>query len=160
MGEARDGGGAVTDYRTNPDPKRQLEEALAGRKTTSVPQSRFAGLSKGLVRERGRMNATEALYASLLAEKQKHGEIHQYWFEAVTLRISHPETGHPARFSPDFLVLYPDGTTCFDDTKGGMVDNAAIVRIKAAAEIFPLWKFRIVTRKSKKDGGGFEIKEV
>ena len=148
------------NYREQPDPKRQLREAMAGKATTGVKQSRFAGLSRGLVRERGRMNATEQAYAAELNAAMERGEVARWWFEPFSLRLSHPDTGQPATFSPDFLVLMPDGTTYVDDTKGGIVDNAAVVRIKAAAELYPLWRFRLATKRGKKDGGGFDVREV
>ena len=61
----------------------------------------------------------------------------------------------------DFMVLMPDGLTLVEDVKGtGPDDLAAIVRIKSAAERFPLWKFRIVKQRTKKAGGGWDVREV
>ena len=123
--------------------------------------SRFNILSKGLNRKRGEMNKTEARYATELRTRQMAGEIADFWFEPFSLRLSAPNTGQPARYSPDFLILMPDGLTYVDDVKsGGLDDNAAIVRIKCAAELFPLWIFRLVKPKRVKDGGGFEVQEV
>lgn len=112
---------------------------------------RFKILSKGLRRKRGEMNKTEKAYSEHLDAQIAAGEIHSWWFEAVTLRLSRPEQGQPARYAPDFLVLMPDGVTYLDDVKsGGFDDFAAGVRIKCAAEQYPLWKFRIVKRRTKK----------
>lgn len=134
--------------------------AQRGAATTKVAQpssgNRFTRLSKGLVRERGKMNKTETAYAEWLKARVVTGEIVDWWFEPLSLRLSHPDQGQPARFSPDFMVLYPDGTTCFDDTKGKMTDFAAMVRIKAAAELYPLWRFRVATKVK----GGFDVVEV
>ncbi len=123
-------------------------------------------LSLGETKRRGEMNKTETAYAEILQAGVLTGQVSKWWFEPFTLRISHPPAGNTqhkaATYTPDFMVLYPDGRTCIDDTKGSKrgVNEAAIVRIKAAAEIFPLWEFRICTRLPQKQGGGFEIVTV
>lgn len=120
--------------------------------------NRFRTLSRGRITKRGERNKTEARYEETLAAD---GDVEKWWFEPLTLRLSHPETGQPAKFTPDFLVLMKDGTTYLDDVKGsGLDDNAAGVRIKTAAELYPLWRFRICKERRKRDGGGFEIREV
>jgi hypothetical protein len=122
---------------------------------------RFSGLSKGRTGKRGVMNKTETEFAEVLEAAKASGTIIDFWFEPFSLRLSAPPEGQPARYTPDFMTLYPDGLTVIDDVKGsGPDDPAAIVRIKTAAEIFPLWKFCIVKKQTKKNGGGFIIKEV
>jgi len=104
------------------------------------------------------MNLTEQAYALTL---DADPEVHHWVYEPLTLRLSHPTTGQPAKYTPDFLVLYADGVTCLDDVKaGGFDDFAAGVRIKCAAEMFGLWKFRRATRITKKNGGGWKVVEV
>lgn len=123
--------------------------------------NRFAGLSRGRVTERGKMNKTETLYAADLKEMITAGTLTKYWFEPFSLRLSSPDVSQPARYTPDFLLLYPDGRTVIVDVKGtGPDDNAAIVRIKCAAEQYPLWEFWIVKRQRVKDGGGWKTKEL
>lgn len=121
--------------------------------------NRFDLLSKGLRRKRGEMNETERHYANELTADQA---VFTWWFQPFTLKLSHPEKGRAAVYTPDFLVLMQDGTTYVDDTKAkkGFDDYASGVRIKAAAEMFPLWRFRLVRRKSAKQGGGWERVEV
>lgn len=123
-------------------------------------RSRFAGLSKGLVRTRGAMNKGEARYADVLTVAKARGEIADFWFEPFSLRISATDAGQPARYTPDFLVLMPDGQTFVDDVKtaSGHDDPAALVRIKVAASLFSLWTFRIVRPAGK--SGGFDIVEI
>lgn len=120
---------------------------------------RFRQLSRGLRRQRGEMNSTEKSYSELLTAEPS---VYAWWFEPFSLRLSHPPAGQPATYTPDFLVLMMDGTTFVDDVKAakGFDDKASIVRIKCAAEQFPLWRFRTVYKRKKKDGGGFERKEV
>ena len=125
------------------------------------PSHRFQRLSKGRVTKRGEMNKTEAAYAQELEQSKLAGKILDYWFEPMSLRLSHPPQGQPARYTPDFMVLCPDGLTVIQDVKGtGLDDYAAIVRLKCAAEQYPLWEFQLVKRRRKKDGGGWDVKEV
>lgn len=125
---------------------------------TNPIRSRFDILSRGLKRVRGTMNKLETQYSEALSADP---DVYKWWFEPLTLRLSHPDGGQPARFAPDFLVLYQDGTTCLDDVKPNFgADFAAGVRVKCAAELFPLWKFRRVTKVAKKRGGGWKIEEV
>lgn len=121
-------------------------------------RSRFDILSRGNRRKRGEMNRNEQRWADALTSDEN---VYQWWYEPFSLRLSHPETGQPATLTPDFLVLLLDGTTYVDDVKsGGMDDKASIVRMKTAAELFPLWRFRLVKPRRKKDGGGWDISEV
>lgn len=112
--------------------------------------NRFQILSRGLIRTRGKMNKIETLYSLELAADP---DVVFWMFEPMTLRISHPAEGQPAKYTPDFLVMLSDGLTFIDDVKppGNFDDNASIVRIKSCAELFPLWKFRIVKAKLKRD---------
>jgi len=120
--------------------------------------SRFATLSKGLVRTRGKMNKNEAKYAAVLDLMIAAGEVAWYRFEPFSLRLTSCDDGQPARYTPDFIVLMPDGTTYIDDckTNKGFDDPASLVRIKVAADQYPLWRFRIV----RPAGSWFEVKEV
>lgn len=121
--------------------------------------NRFANLSRGLRRKRGEMNRNEAEYAK---ELDANPEVYRWWFEPFSLRLSHPDAGVGASYCPDFLVLMTDGRTFVDDVKAkaGFDDNASIVRAKCAAEMFPLWQFRLIYARRKKDGGGWDLKEL
>lgn len=122
--------------------------------------SRFDLLSRGLRRTRGTMNETERAYANELTADPL---VFSWWFQPMSLKLSHPEKGKAAFFTPDFMILMQDGTTYVDDTKApkkGIDNEASLVRIRAAAEQFALWKFRIVRQLSAKQGGGWERTEV
>lgn len=120
--------------------------------------SRFKFLSRGRVSKRGQMNKTEASYADELAVDP---EVAWWRHEPFSLRLSSPAEGQPARYTPDFLVVMRDGTTYLDDVKGtGLDDNAALVRAKCAAEIYPIWNFRVVKQRTKKAGGGWDVRVV
>jgi len=130
-----------------------------GKKTSRRKSgSRFATLSKGLVRTRGKMNKSEARYAATLDLMIAAGEVVWYRFEPFSLRLTSCDDGQPARYTPDFVVLMPDGSTFIDDVKTskGFDDPASLVRIKVAADQYPLWRFRIV----RPSGNGFECQGV
>ncbi len=96
----------------------------------------------------GVMNRTEAEYAGLLELRKKAGEIEEWLFEAVTFKL----TGDRCTFTPDFQVLFPDGTMEYVDTKGGgPIDDKSIVKIKVAAEKFPQFQFVVEQKLSKKN---------
>ena len=123
-----------------------------------MKRSRFAMLSRGRTSTRGEMNRTEQQYAN---ELQLDPGVLRWWYEPMSLRLSSPPEGQPARYTPDFLILMTDGTTFVDDVKGsGLDDPASLVRIKCAAEAYPLWVFRVVKRRTKRDGGGWSVREV
>ncbi len=96
----------------------------------------------------GTMNGTEAKYAADLEARKRAGEVEDYWFEAVTLKIA-----DACRYTPDFLVQLPDGTIEAHEVKGFWQDDAR-VKIKVAAEKFP-FVFRAFRPRAKKDGGGW-----
>ncbi len=122
---------------------------------------RFHTLNTGLRRNRGELNRTEAAFARTLDVEIAAGELVRYWVEPFSLRLSSPPTGQPARYTPDFLLLRPDGEVWIVDVKGGGPGNeAAFVRLKCAAELYPLWRFFLVRAKSSRQGGGFSWAEV
>lgn len=120
--------------------------------------SRFDILAKGLVRTRGKMNSAESKYAAMLDGLVLAGDVAWWRFEPFSLRLTECSKGQPARYTPDFLVLMPDGTTFLDDLKSrkGFDDPASLVRIKVAADQYSLWRFRIV----RPAGVAYEVKEI
>ena len=127
-------------------------------------QSRFTQLAKGLIRKLGQRNKNEAAYEVYLDSLKGSGSIVDYWFEPFSLRLSEAETGQPLRYTPDFMVLAESGIVYVDDikaakTKNGVAfdDPEAIIRIKAAADRYPLFVFRLVRPDRQ---GGWEFKEI
>jgi len=108
------------------------------------------------------MNATETAYSVVLDAMQQSGEIGQWWFEPMSFRLSSPPSGQPARYTPDFMILRSCGEVWIIDVKAskGFDDKASVVRVKAAAELFPLFRFFVAYKRPKKSGGGFELIEV
>lgn len=103
----------------------------------------------------GQMNGVESDYAALLENRRIAGEVLAWWFEPMSLRLA-----DGCHYTPDFLVLLPDLSAEFVDTKGaGPLDAKGQVKLKVAAET--LWPFKFVQEKkrTKKEGGGWERRE-
>lgn len=110
--------------------------------------------SKITGKKRGVMNKTEAAYvAEVLNARYLNNEIENWWYESFKLRLA-----DGAWYTPDFAVLLHDGTWEMHEVKG-FVREAAMVRIKVAAEKYPL-RFFMCFKKKKRDGGGWFIKEM
>lgn len=110
---------------------------------------------------RSGMNSTEKGYADHLDELKAAGEIVWWRFEPFTLRVTAAaeEGGKQAiRMTPDFAVMMADGTLVCDEVKG-YAGETGMLRLKAAAEAFP-FVFRLVTKRRKKDGGGYQVERL
>lgn len=109
---------------------------------------------RGVRREPGVMNGLEREYANTVLEPRRiAGEILEWHFEAVKFKLA-PKTF----LTIDFMVMLADNTIEFHDTKGFMEDDAA-VKIKVAAEKYP-FRFLLIFKRPKKEGGGWKIVEV
>lgn len=108
--------------------------------------------AKGKRREPGKMNNLERAWAGVLEERGEHP-----FFEAVTLKI-----GADCRYTPDFFVMRDDLSLWFYETKGYATGNHAhsLVKLKAAADKFPMFYFVLVTRDTKKDGGAWRERVI
>jgi len=100
----------------------------------------------------GQMNKTEAEYAAILDDDWKAGRIVRFYFERVTFKLA-----DDTRYTPDFMVVLPDGVIRLDEVKGFMEDDAW-VKFKVAADLFP-FAFRLAKKKPKKLGGGWDIRD-
>lgn len=116
---------------------------------TSPPPARGRLLDPELER----MNKTEADYATLLDLRKQGGEIHSWQFEAIRLRMA-----DGAFYKPDFLVQDVNGYLELHEVKGHWRE-AAKVRIKVAAALYPMFRFVVVYRRGP-GLAGFDEKEV
>lgn len=83
----------------------------------------------------GRMNGIEKRYAAHLDLRKIAGEILDWKFEPLKLKLA------PATFyNPDFGVQMLDGHIEIHETKGFWEDDAR-VKVKVAAEMFPWFSF-------------------
>ena len=118
----------------------------------------------GRVKERAAMNRTEASYAQYLDARKRVGEIRDYWFEAVTLKLA-----HDLRLTVDFFVFTLDRELHAIDTKGAKkvtrksgdrvtkprIEEDARAKLLIASRLFP---FRFFT--AHQDGGQWIEQEI
>lgn len=107
--------------------------------------------AKATPRKQG-MNSLELAYSQHLEAKRLRGEIQQWSWESVKLKLA-----DQTWYCPDFRVITADGTEEFHETKGFMREDAN-VKLKVAAELHP-YRFRLVRQLPKRDGGGWELTE-
>ncbi|PJX25050.1 DUF1064 domain-containing protein [Psychrobacter sp. L7] len=100
----------------------------------------------------GKMNNTEKAYAQHLELLKRAGEVSYYSFDGINLRLA-----DNTFYKPDFLVMRSDGQLEIHEVKGFWTDDA-LVKIKVAADKFP-FKFIAVMKQTKKNGGGWDIRE-
>ena len=96
------------------------------------------------------MNKLEKAYHDHLDAQLKDGYIERFKFESVRLKL-----GTLCTYTPDFYVLFKDGRVEFHEVKGGIWIGDARAKIRMAVETFPEFEFVAVTRRSKKEGGGW-----
>ena len=118
-----------------------------GREPFKLPANDAGAFARGRLPVR-KMNKTEAAYDQHLQALHAAGDVLWHRFEPMRLRLA-----DGAWFTPDFGVLTRDCLFEFHETKG-FWREAARVRIKIAAELFP-FKFIAI----KRDGGGWKREE-
>jgi len=105
----------------------------------------------------GQMNGTEAAYAEVLAGELLAGEILGYQFEPMKFRLAKNTS-----YSPDFMVQLSDGTLEFREVKACRASGAflaeddAMVKIKVAAEMYPMFGWVMCGKLPRKAGWKIE----
>ncbi len=100
----------------------------------------------------GQMNKTEQEYCAHLELMKSAGVVLWYKFEGMKFRLA-----DNTFYTPDFMVMTQTGQIQAHEVKGFWQDDAR-VKIKVAAETYPV-KFIAIQKKAKKDGGGWEAEE-
>ncbi len=103
---------------------------------------------------KSKMNKTEAAFAALLAEWLHCGKILWWKFHVIKVRLA-----DGAWYEPDFLVMHADRTLWIYETKGGFTTEKGQLKIRACAEVLPVVGIIKATKRTKKDGDGFELKD-
>lgn len=134
-------GGAGGPWRTL---NRQAIAALSPARPPGV-------IATGQPRERG-MNALETAYAAELERRREAREIHWWLYEGLKLKLA-----DNTFYTPDFAVMRIGGELEIHETKGFWREDARL-KIKVAAGLYP-FRFLGVTRRSKRDGGGWAFEE-
>ena len=94
------------------------------------------------------MNRTEQEHADLLTAMKNAGDIRSFRFESVKLVLARKTGGKKGvTYTPDFLVVLNDGTIRFDEIKGGHIRDDAMLKLRMAAELFPMFKWALWQKK-------------
>jgi hypothetical protein len=91
-----------------------------------------------LGRHQSTMNKTEAAHAMDLEMRKRVGEILEYRWQPLRLKL-----GTDCTYEPDFFVLMADCTIEFHEVKGSFITDDAIVKVRVAANLFPWFVFRL-----------------
>lgn len=139
---------------------KELPEHLKGRVVKPRPKNELTtAMVRGAIErlrewpKRMGMNKTEAAYGQQLVIDQQLGQIAWWGFEAIKLRLA-----SKAFYTPDFMVIMPDGGVELHEVKGFWRDDARL-KIKVAAEQFPMFRFVAVKKKKYQHGYGWEREE-
>ena len=129
--------------------KRRRPPSTQKRNATAVPKRMVISASavsrkrvKAVVDPVTGMNITETKYAKRLEEMRLLGEIIEWKFEPIKLRLA-----DSTFYTPDFAVQLPDHTLELHDVKGrsgagpGGWEEDARVKIKVAAKLYPWFRF-------------------
>lgn len=89
----------------------------------------------------GYRSKLESRYAEFLMKEQLSGEITEWHYEPMVLKLS-----DTARYRPDFLKVYRnENKSVFIEVKGRWIKNRrdGITRLKWAAQKYWWWEFRL-----------------
>ncbi len=120
---------------------------LSNPPTSSVIRPPERPSAKG-IRKPGTMNKTEEAWSRVLDSLKASGDILEWWFEAITLKLA-----ADTRYTPDFVAMLADGEILFYEVKGFWRDDAK-VKIKVASAKFP-FRFKAVSKIK----GGWQERE-
>jgi hypothetical protein len=99
------------------------------------------------------MNKQEKRYDAHLAQRLRSGEILWYKFQGFKLRLA-----DNTFYTPDFNVIAAaDGVLEMHEVKGFWQDTGR-VKIKVAADLYPM-RFVAIKERAKKNGGGYEFED-
>ena len=103
---------------------------------------------------KNKMNKTEEAYSLLLDQKKQSGEILDWKFHPMNVRLA-----DNTFYEIDFLVVAKDRELQIHETKGTYTTEVGNIKIKLCAEVLPWFRFVKCIKQSKKDGGGWVFKE-
>jgi len=94
------------------------------------------------------MNKTEERYAWFLEVEKRQGKILEWNYEQIRFQLTTPTKGTKVvTYTPDFLIVLPDGFMRIDEVKGPFVREDSEVKWKLAADLFPWFEWRMVQLK-------------
>jgi hypothetical protein len=89
-----------------------------------------------LGRLRHGQNKTEAAHGLDLEMRKRAGEIQDYRWQPLRLKLAPDCT-----YEPDFMLLMADGSIEFHEVKGGFITDDGMVKARVAAQTFPWFRF-------------------
>ena len=116
----------------------------------ALPEMSVKSGSRGATTDEQKLNGLERAWLAVLRE----AGYPYIGIQSVTLKLA-----DGCRYTPDFFTRSTCGSFTAWETKGFFRDDAK-VKIKVAARLFTFFRFLVVTRRKKRDGGGFDIHEV
>lgn len=99
----------------------------------------------------GQMNKTEEAYAAYLEQLKYSGAVLWYKFEGIKLRLA-----KKTFYTVDFFVMPASRELEAHEVKGFWTDDAR-VKIKVAADMYPVFRFVAIKKGAKSDGGGWSV---
>lgn len=136
----------LPDHQIGPPKKKQIREELQIRDQLASlePEERLEKprAPKG-TRPEDRMNKTEARYAHVLDSYVSSGSLEGYRFEHMKLRVGVERDW----YTPDFMAWTPGGYIRVIEVKGPHVREDALEKFKAAAMIYPMWEWVMVSQE-------------
>jgi hypothetical protein len=87
----------------------------------------------------GQTTKTEAAFARKLDGMKAAGQVREYWFERVKLRLNVPGEARACWYTVDYVILNADGTRTFAEVKGGHIWEDSVIKWKWAAHEFAAW---------------------
>lgn len=99
----------------------------------------------------GVMNKTEEAYAAHLEQLKYEGKVLWFKFEGIKLRLA-----DKTFYTVDFFVMPASRELEAHEVKGFWTDDAR-VKIKVAADMYPIFKFTAIKKESKAKGGGWNV---
>ncbi|WP_454732461.1 MULTISPECIES: hypothetical protein [Cupriavidus] len=115
------------------------------------PMARFHALGR---LPKSHMNRTERAYSVLLDEEKRCGEVIDWKFHAMHVRLA-----DNTFYEVDFLVLHSDMRLAIHETKGGYTTDKGQLKIKLCAEVLPYFRMVKATKLPAKQGGGWKREE-
>ncbi|NDI85114.1 hypothetical protein EYB48_05800 [Undibacterium sp. B2R-29] len=101
---------------------------------------------------KSQMNKTEAEYAEILDRKKLSGEVLDWKFHPMNIRLA-----DNTFYEVDFLVVMANLELQIHETKGSYTTQVGNLKIKLCAEVLPWFRFIKCIKRAKKDGGGWEF---
>ena len=106
---------------------------------------------QALGRNRNGQNTTEAAHALNLEMRNRIGEVEDYRWEPLRLKLAPDCT-----YEPDFMVLMADHSVEFHEVKGRFITDDGMVKVRVAAQMFPWFTFRLFQYDRK----GCKVREL